>query len=254
MGKLPSFFEFRSAKDLIRLGRDFDGGYLVSASDVEKAECLLSFGLGDDWSFEIDFLKKKKINLEIFDASVSKKRFLINIIKSLIKFNWRNFVQNIKIYFNYLIFISKPNVKHIKKFVGLGTDVNNLDYYIPLYSILEKINLNNIFLKIDIEGSEYRILNDIVKYKNKICGLVIEFHDSDLHLEKIKKFINDIEIKIVHIHANNNSIENFSSNLPLVLELSFSKYAELENNALLPHYLDCPNNKNYSENKLFIED
>jgi len=37
----------------------------------------------------------------------------------------------------------------------------------------------------DIEGGEYRILDNLIKHQDKICGIVIEFHDIDLHLEKI---------------------------------------------------------------------
>jgi hypothetical protein len=44
--------------NLIRLGRDWDGGYVVSKDQIEKTETLLSFGINDDWSFEIDFEKR----------------------------------------------------------------------------------------------------------------------------------------------------------------------------------------------------
>ena len=45
--------------DLIRIGRDNDGGYLVEKKSFENTECLISLGINDDWSFEEDFLKKK---------------------------------------------------------------------------------------------------------------------------------------------------------------------------------------------------
>ena len=56
-------------------------------------------------------------------------------------------------------------------------------------SIFERIKSNKIFLKIDIEGSEYRILDDLIRYQDLIKGLVIEFHNIDLHMEKILNFI-----------------------------------------------------------------
>ena len=45
-----------------------------------------------------------------------------------------------------------------------------------------------VFFKIDIEGSEYRILDDLINYQKVIEGLVVEFHNVDLHLEKISKY------------------------------------------------------------------
>ena len=54
----------------------------------------------------------------------------------------------------------------------------------------------NLFFKIDIEGSEYRLLEELVEFQGTMCGLVIEFHDIDLHIEKINNFIKLIFIFI----------------------------------------------------------
>ena len=42
---------------LVRLGQDYDGGYIVNSRDVEKSDILISMGIKDDWSFEMDFSK-----------------------------------------------------------------------------------------------------------------------------------------------------------------------------------------------------
>ena len=39
--KLPNFFSFETAKDLIRIGKQNDGGYLVSKSDIHNSDCLI---------------------------------------------------------------------------------------------------------------------------------------------------------------------------------------------------------------------
>ena len=59
--RLPNFFSIKQATDLVRIGRDNDGGYLVSKSDIEKSDCLIGLGINDDWSFEEDFLSQKKV-------------------------------------------------------------------------------------------------------------------------------------------------------------------------------------------------
>ena len=52
--------------DLIRVGRDNDGGYIVPKSIILKSKSLLSYGINKDWSFEKDFYNLnnygKKVN------------------------------------------------------------------------------------------------------------------------------------------------------------------------------------------------
>ena len=144
----------------------------------------------------------------------------------------------------------KNDKKHLKKFVGLNTDNNN---YCTLSSILDELNYQNIFMKIDIEGFEYRLLDTLILNQNRIAGLVLEFHDCDIHLDTIKKFIQDFDLNLVHIHANNCLPIRLDDELPLVLELTFSKYCELQKDGYLPHILDMPNDKNLSEINLSIE-
>jgi hypothetical protein len=81
---LPTFFSFKSANDLIRIGKKNDGGYLVSQSDINMSDVLFSLGIGDDWSFEKDFLDKKSVELFAYDASMSLKHFFRQFIKFLL--------------------------------------------------------------------------------------------------------------------------------------------------------------------------
>ncbi len=80
---LPKSFKFKNEKDLIRIGKDNDGGYLISKKDLLKSDFLLSLGIYDDWSFEKDFIKKNKIPLHAYDASLNYK-FLIKLNNKLI--------------------------------------------------------------------------------------------------------------------------------------------------------------------------
>ena len=112
-----------------------------------------------------------------------------------------------------------------------------------------EININKIiknfdlkpkfFLKIDIEGSEYEILQDIISSSSYINALVIEFHDVHLNLNKITNFIENIDLKLIHVHPNNNS--NCVNNIPIVLEFSFERNPIIVgDNVSFPHYLDQP--------------
>ena len=250
--QIPSFLSFNQANDLVRIGKDYDGGYLVSQSDIEQSELLIGLGINDDWSFEEDFLSRKKVSVYAYDASVSEKYFLKQIIKSTFKiYKLKVFAHWLKVLVKYKKFFSQSNVHHIQKFVGLNSVSES---HCTFLDVLNETNSKNIFFKIDIEGSEYRFLNDIIANEDRITGMVIELHDCDIHLNKIEEFINKFGLNLVHIHANNYSPIRLNDNLPLVLELTFSKYAEFSNSNSLPHKKDMPNNKKGAEIELLIND
>ena len=249
---LPNFFSFKHANDLIRIGKDYDGGYLVSKLDIEKSDVLIGLGISDDWSFEKDFLSLKNIEVYAYDASISKKYFFKKIVRSIIRLdNLKDCLYWLKKFWNYTRFFSQNNVSHIQKFVGLNSESHT---YCKFTEVLNEKNHKNIFLKIDVEGSEYRFLDEILENQDRITGMVIELHDCDIHLKKIKWFINNFGLSLVHIHANNYAPIRSDDSLPLVLELTFSKYAKFSNSSILPHKLDMPNNKNVTEIKLFVMD
>tara|TARA_Y100001954_G_scaffold212397_1_gene240123 strand:+ start:203 stop:571 length:369 start_codon:yes stop_codon:yes gene_type:complete len=110
-----------------------------------------------------------------------------------------------------------------------------------MQKVFEEWDSKKLFLKMDIEGSEYRCLEAIIQNQEKICGLAIEFHDVDLHLDKINYFIKKFNLTLIHVHANNSSpVTSFG--IPLVLELTFSRNcvsSPIETS--LPHKLDAPN-------------
>ncbi len=231
---LPKFFSFKSAADLVRLGRNNDGGYLVSQADIAKTDFLIGLGINDDWSFESDFTKINNVPVHAYDGSLNFK-FWMKHWKKLIPFK---------------IFFSGKN-KHIKKFVGINTTG---DEHCTLSSILDNIDSQNIFLKIDIEGSEYRIFDEIIANQNRITGVALELHDCDLHLDRIERFIKTFDLKLVHIHANNCDHIKLDDESPTALELTFSKHGKLADIAYLPHKLDMPNRTSAPEIQLIIQD
>ena len=246
---LPRSFSFKQANDLVRIGRDYDGGYLVSKSDIEQCEVLVGLGINDDWSFEEDFLKRKEVHIYAYDASISQKTFLKNLYKSALRIdNLKLFAHWLRVILKYKKFFSQPNVTHIKKFVGLDS---KSDKYCRFSEIMNKVNSKNIFLKIDIEGSEYRFLDEIITYEDNINGMVIELHDCDIHLDAIEEFISKFNLNLVHIHSNCGAPLR-SDGLPTVLELTFSRYAKALDGFDLPHELDMPNGKGCQDYKIII--
>lgn len=216
---------------LIRLGKDNDGGYLVGSKNLLLSKNLISLGISDDWSFELQCLKlNPKLKIFSFDNQLSYKFLFKNIVLSFIRIfyfqsNVLIFLNKLKNFFVFIFIKKKINLK--KKFIGKKE--------------LKKIIKfkKEIFFKIDIEGNEYRILNELIKIKNNINAIIIEFHDVDLHMDKIENFIKKIGLILTHIHPNNFSKLNENKD-PTCIEMTFEKFIIIKDNqkVVLPKKLD----------------
>ena len=250
---LPNKLKPDGLYKLIRVGKDNDGGYLVCEESVVNSNTLISFGISDDFSFEEHFQKINNINILAYDHTVNLNFFLKKFLHSLIKFNFIIFFKQLINWINFKKFFNKSKNKLFLKKIGKGGSAFN--DYIPVENIIKSsANNQNFFFKIDIEGSEYRILDDLIKFMDRIEGLAIEFHNVDINLDRVINFIEKFNLKLVHIHANNWSTCGLN-NIPSSIELSFSKKPVLLKNDLkFPHELDQNNNPNSDEIKLVFSD
>jgi hypothetical protein len=209
---LPKILQPFRCDDLIRLGSNDDGGYLVNQYDILKTNTLISFGIGEDWSFENNFVEHNNCKVYGYDGTIETPE-------------------------DY----SLNNKEFINKNVGRRTT----DKQLSVSSILE--SKEDVFLKCDIEGSEYEILEDLIKHSHIFTGMVIEFHDTNLdkNLDNIVNFIAKIGLRLVHVHINNwyYLITPYGI-IPTTLEITFSSSNNLVYDTLLslPHRLDMPNN------------
>lgn len=138
---------------------------------------------------------------------------------------------------SYRKFFNGTDKRHVPLHVGLAEEGK----CVTLASAISAADGNAIFLKIDAEGSEYRMLDDLIKYQDSISGAVIEFHDVDLHLSRIEQFVNVFPLRIGHIHVNNSGSIAGEGQTPTTLEITFTRHAELTSVCLLPHPLDMLN-------------
>ena len=178
----------------VRYGTNSDGGYVIADLDGGY-DCYISAGISNEESFSRDFINKYNMNENNsfgFDGTID----------------------------NYPSHYTKK-ISFIKKNINNFNDDNNsnLSFLTEIY--------NNIFLKIDIEGGEYKWLLDIDENRlNKFKQIIIEFHgvnddswdcnysDKIKCLEKISK-----THYIVHAHGNNN--DSTVNNVPNVIELTY---------------------------------
>jgi len=206
--------------ELVRLGGDNDGGYLVP-NCLDDIKLCISPGVGEIAKFEEEIYEKHGISSILLDHTIQEPNF------------------------------NKFDYKFINKKLSYDQKENsvNLDELVQENSMQE----NDLILQMDIEGHEYEILlNAQDKTLRSFRIMIIEFHDLYyLRQQYSFKFIYLIFQKllryfeIVHIHPNNAG-EKFSHHgdiFPSIIELTFLRkdFADNLGYSNLPHNLDQPN-------------
>lgn len=213
--------------DLIRFGKKGDGGYVISKKSLEADNCLLTFGMSNDWSFEEDFVRHNSQNfVHIYDHTVNLNFFLHRLYKSIkrllyFKSNFPNIYEKFNELIKYLK-LNNSKINHFKYKISNKKELGNKS----LKETIKDTDHNaKLMLKIDIEGDEFEILKDINIYSDQIHTLIIEFHELNKNYSKFEKLIKEINKKfyIIHIHGNNVTGIN-ELGLPNTLEISFLNY------------------------------
>lgn len=166
------FLRVYDINNKLRIGSNYDGGYII-IDNLCNYDVLLSCGIANDDTFEHYFVNKHNTKCFAFDGTIN------NIPRE------------------------HPNINFIKTNIGITSNTTDMKYLINKY--------NNIFLKMDIEGSEYDWINNLSNIEiNKFKQICIEFHldhECSNHISlsnKLKaiKRIADTHY-CVHFHGNN---------------------------------------------------
>ena len=233
--------------DLIRVGnKKKDGGYILSERQIPLTKVLIGLGIHYDWSFEEEFkAKQRDAVLYCYDFSVGKweyiKGFILSILIILSPYTYANvllnrrkdyfFLQPFKELKAFFKFSSFFQTRKGNFFFQKGISDYKTKKFITIKDMFDNVaNFNSlqddsVYLKMDIEGSEYDVLEDILKYSDKINGMVIEFHNLK-QLWTEFNFLCDLlkeQYELIHLHGNNccGCIDN--TDVPNLIELSFIK-------------------------------
>jgi hypothetical protein len=259
--------------DLIRVGNTNDGGYILSKRQIEKTDILLSFGVNDDWTFEEDFSKNKKVKVYSYDYSTTKLNFynpdfginyaciifnLLRLKRSMV-LHHISYIRNQKSLHKRFVdfFDERKGHYFVPKFIAEYDDDINVSFA-AIFDMLGNIEDLSVFLKMDIENSEYLCLPQCIPFLDKINGMVIEFHILAIADTKFEALLDKLSTKfyIAHIHGNNHSKTIYKTNIPEVLEITLinkklvSKDIVLSKKDYPLKNLDAPCNKNKEDYKL----
>ena len=91
-------------KSLVRMGVKKDGGYVVNEELINKSRTLVSFGMGNEFSFEKEFLVKDIRNkVFIYDFSINHFHYLKELLKNIRRILTKNGIPGTKWQINELI-------------------------------------------------------------------------------------------------------------------------------------------------------
>lgn len=226
-----SFLAPCAVDDLIRVGRMQDGGYVLPEGLVRDTDMLISCGVSNEWSFDEHFARLRPgLIIHAYDHTISRGEFARSFQRALLKVSFgqtslKDVRTRYKLLKAYETFFS-ANARHFEERIHNRMDRPNDT---TLDKVFERTSSDKIFMKIDIEGSEYRIIDDILKYSHRITGLAIEFHDTDplrqVFISSVRKLQEQFEV--VHFHANNYA-GVAEDRLPDMLELTFANKSRIQ--------------------------
>ena len=221
ISKVLNYFKFKKYKHDKKL---LDTNK-IKLNSINKTPYFISGHLNSNFTKNIDNIYKCTVVREPIQRVVSHYKFMV-------------FKKN----------ITPNNLKNISK----------LKSSTSIIKLLTNQNIEKEFLlKIDIEGNEYAILEDIIKVQSKLTGLVLEFHNCFIMREHIQNFLNKINLDLVHIHVNNYG-EVTKDDFPNVIEMTFSKriynYLRKKDEFKFPNnLLDSPNNPKFEDKEITFE-
>ncbi len=211
--------------DLVRLGSKHDGGYIVTKNIIEHTDFLVSLGIGADWTFEADFYKRKGIPVHCYDHTIGLGRFTRYAIRDMRRLllsphagdAGAAYATNILLPLQYRIFFYGKRKHFVEK---IGDDPEHYTDFRKMFSRIPA--RDRVFLKMDIEGYEYRAIHGIKDYYERLTGITVEFHHLATMMDTVRRHVGDLgeHFHIVHVHVNNfNGTDE--RGIPATIEMTF---------------------------------
>lgn len=278
MSKEFDFFRPYKAEK-VRMGSKYDGGYVLPKKVIFGTDILVTFGVSTNIDFEIDYQNKsQKSQIIMLDPFIGILNDLMRLSKRILGLTKPikrhinlNRISEDKVFFRplyleiffrlshwfkFYLFTMQDEISFLKK--GIGSSTNKIFLSVDdFWSTFLLGEPKKILLKIDIEGNEYEIMDQLVSKLENVQCLLIELHDVNFKMQEVVKLIDQLRgagLFLVHIHGNNTDIAD-EYGVPNTLELSFAKEKYLTDKSLdLRQYpdkeLDSPCNPCYEDYNL----
>lgn len=176
-------------------GNDY-GGFYVCQDLINANSIVYSFGIGEDISFDIELINNHNCRVFAFDPTPKSINWVKGHEKLPAKFLFLEYGLADKT--GSADFFLPKNTDHVSGSLVMQDyvdDTNKISVNMKsIRDIVEQLDHDHInVLKMDIEGAEYNVLNDILSTSIEIDQILIEFHDR-LFVDGTSKTIEAIRI------------------------------------------------------------
>jgi FkbM family methyltransferase len=188
-----------------RHGSDY-GGWMIKSGTIDAASIVYSVGIGNDITFDLSMIKKYGVKIHAFDPTPEVKTWL-DAQPLPAEFLYKGVALSDSD--GSMKFYKPENPNHISHST---MEINNRNAFVEvpakrLTTLMKELGHDHIdILKIDIEGSEYAVLRDILESGIKIGQILVEYHHffdnvSVADTEASVALLNKHHYSIFHISA-----------------------------------------------------
>lgn len=171
-----TYFKNNCRRKTIRLGKGLNA-WTITPNQLNKNSVVYSFGIGKDISFDLAIIKNFNCTVHAFDPTPKsiewvKQQHLPN--------NFFVHAVGLAAYNGKATFFPPENDSHISASIIKKSENKKGAYEVEVRSLgdlMHKHKHDHIdLLKMDIEGAEYDVIDNIIEQKINIKQLLIEFH------------------------------------------------------------------------------
>lgn len=159
-----------------RFGSEY-GGWNVAIEKVNGNSVIYSFGVGEDASFDIEMIRRFDLLIHAFDPTPKSIDWVKNqnFPKSFILHEYGLADFDGEVSFN-----PPDNPEHVSHTILDRESTKNKSIIVPvkrLETIMKEKGHNHIdILKMDIEGAEYSVIDELLKLSIRPTQVLVEFH------------------------------------------------------------------------------
>jgi len=160
----------------VSLGTEY-GGYAVSPAKLNASSIVYSFGVGEDVSFDLALIERYGATVHAFDPTPKSIAWVgaQTLPEKFVFHPW-----GIANHDGTARFHAPKDPSHVSHTLVEAGDNGTGTIEVPVYrlqTILSKLGHTRLdVLKMDIEGAEYGVLDDVLKSGASIPQILIEFH------------------------------------------------------------------------------
>jgi FkbM family methyltransferase len=179
---------------------------------------VYSVGVGNDISFDLSLIEKYGVTIHAFDPTPKSIQWIQN---QQLPVQFRFHESGLAATDGTANFALPENPDHVS--ASILNNSGNTNFFVGevkrLQTIMHELNHSRIdLLKMDIEGAEYEVIDDIVTSKVKIKQLLIEFHHrfAGVGIEKSKDAIRKLQengFAVFHVSESGEEISFINPSL-----------------------------------------